>query len=365
MARTGQVLTINAGSSSLKVAVFDGGEQVYGASVSTPDARAALDDMLAKAPLTGDLAGIGHRIVHGGPKNDRPRLVDAALLTELRGLVDLDPDHLPAAIAIVEAMQARFPGLRQVACFDTAFHSTMPRAARLFAIPNGYEGRGVIRYGFHGLSYTFLLGELGRVAGAAAAHGRVILAHLGAGASLAAVRGGRCVDTTMGFTPTGGIPMATRSGDLDPGVILHLLRSEGVSVASLDELLNKRSGLLGLSGTTGDMRTLLAHEATDPRAADAVAVFCHQTRKAVGAMAASIGGCDTLVFSGGIGEHSSVVRARVCEGLEHLGVHLDPTNNAAGAPLISSGGAAVRVIPTDEESVVSRETLAVLEGRPS
>jgi acetate kinase len=356
------VITVNAGSSSLKVALFREGKRVRAASVSTTDARAALDEAVAKLSLDGSLTALGHRVVHGGPHNQHPRLVDGALIAELRAIAELDPDHLPSEIAIVEACAARFAGVPQVACFDTGFHATLPRAARLLPIPREWEARGVVRYGFHGLSYAYLMGELGRVGGDGAARGRVVLAHLGGGSSLAAVKDGRCADTTMGFTPTGGVPMGTRSGDLDPGVLVYMTRKSGLSPAALDEIVNKRSGMLGLSGVTSDMRELLARESTDPNCADAVAVYCHAVKKAIGALAATIGGIETLVFSGGIGEHAAPVRARVCEGLEHLGVRLDPKKNEASAPLVSNGPCAVRVIPTDEESVILRETLAVLQG---
>jgi acetate kinase len=363
MASQTDVITVNAGSSSLKVALFREGKRVRAASVSTSDPRTALDEAVAKLSLDGSLTALGHRIVHGGPHNEHPRLVDDALIGELGAIAELDPDHLPSEIAIVEACGARFPGIPQVACFDTAFHATLPRAARLLPIPREWEARGVVRYGFHGLSYAYLMGELGRVAGHGAARGRVVLAHLGGGSSLAAVQDGRCVDTTMGFTPTGGVPMGTRSGDLDPGVLVHMMRRSGLSPAGLDEVVNKRSGMLGLSGVTSDMRELLARESADTNCADAVAVYCHAVKKAVGALAATIGGIETLVFSGGIGEHAAPVRARICEGLEHLGVCLDPEKNDASAPLVSTGACAVRVIPTDEESVILRETLAVLQRR--
>jgi acetate kinase len=258
----------------------------------------------------------------------------------------------------------RAPALPQVACFDTAFHRTMPRVARLIAVPWRYQEAGVERYGFHGLSCTFLIEELGRVAGQAAARGRVILAHLGAGASLTAVLDGRSVDTTMGYTPTSGILMGTRSGDLDPGVLLHLLRSEGMSVAALGELLDRRSGLLGVSGSSPDMRDLLAREHEDPRAEDAIALFCHQARKAIGALATTLGGLDTLVFSGGIGERAAPVRARIAGSLQHLGIHLDDARNEAGAAVLSTDASpcTVRILPTDEESILVRETLQVLAG---
>ena len=387
------VLTLNAGSSSLKFGVFTAARParrlVSGAvtriglsgaaltiaaeeapraehAVDAPDHARALEAVLARLEPRqglGQVVAAGHRIVHGGPRfYDHARLATPEVLAELRRIRELDVDHLPAAIAIVEALGRRAPALPQVACFDTAFHRTMPRVARLLAIPLRYQASGVERYGFHGLSCAFLVEELGRVAGAEAARGRVVLAHLGSGASLTAVLDGRSVDTTMGFTPTSGILMGTRSGDLDPGVLLHLLRSEGMGVDALDDLLNHRSGLLGVSGSSPDMRDLLAREATDGRAADAVALFCQQAKKAIGALAATLGGIDTLVFSGGIGERSAPVRARIARGLEHLGVHLDAARNEAGAPILSADESrvAVRVLRTDEESIIAREALHVL-----
>jgi acetate kinase len=389
------VLTLNAGSSSLKFAVFTSGEPpvrvLAGAvarvglpgstlTVSTPSTPArpealdapnharALEAILARLDGRSSLARLaaaGHRLVHGGPHYEGAELVTPDVLAELGRLSPLDLDHLPAEIAIVEALRSVAPELPQVACFDTSFHRTMPRVARLFALPHHYEAAGVQRYGFHGLSYQFLIEELAHVATADAARGRVVLAHLGSGASLAAVLDGRCVDTTMGFTPNSGIAMGTRSGDLDPGVLVHLLRSEGMSADTLDDLLNRRSGLLGVSGSSSDMRDLLANEATDPRAADAVALFCHQARKAIGALAATLGGMDTLVFSGGIGERSGPVRARIARGLAHLGVQLDDARNELGAPVLSTDASpcTVRMIRTDEESIIARETLHVLDAR--
>jgi acetate kinase len=291
-------------------------------------------------------------------------LITPEIVGELRRIQDLDPDHLPAEIAVIEAMSRKAPGLPQVASFDTAFHRTIPRVARLLPVPLRYEARGVRKYGFHGLSYEYLTEELERVAGSSAARGRVVFAHLGAGASLAAVRDGRCIDTTMAFTPNSGVPMATRSGEMDPGVLVYLMRSEGIGADALDDLLSHRSGLLGLSETTADMRDLQAREATDPRAADAIAVFCYQVKKTIGALAAALGGLDTLVFAGGIGENSVLVRERVTDGLEHLGFELDRERNRAGASVISSGASrgTVRVLRTDEESVLVRHTLRVIKG---
>jgi len=304
-------------------------------------------------------------VVHGGATFEAPTRIDARVLAELHALAPIDPDHLPAEIAVVEAMRERAPELPQVACFDTAFHARMPRTSKLLPLPRRYEAQGIRRYGFHGLSYTWLLEELARVAGESAARGRVILAHLGSGASLAAVRDGVSVDTTMAFTPNSGVPMGTRTGDLDPGVIVHLLRTERPTADALDVMLSKESGMLGVSGTSADMRDLLSREASDAAAADAVALFVHGVRKAVGAMATSIGGVDTLVFSAGIGEHSAPVRARVCAALAHLGVALDEARNAVNAPIVSTDASActVRVIPTDEEAVIARDTQRALSTR--
>jgi acetate kinase len=357
------ILVLNAGSSSLKYALYVDRERVTSGTVGrigheTTNHRAALEKVLSAVGTARAIGAVGHRIVHGGARFVAPVRIDDDVLAELRRLAPLAPDHLPAEITLIESMRALSTGTAQVACFDTAFHASMPRVSRLLPIPRRYETAGVRRYGFHGLSYEYLVGHLGD-----AARGRVIMAHLGAGASLCAARDGKSVDTTMGFTATGGIPMGMRTGDLDPGVLLYLMRTEGASAAALDDLVNKRSGLLGVSGISADMRDLLAREVNDPAAADAVAVFCHGVRKAVGAMAATLDGVDTLVFAGGIGENAAVVRERVCRGLAHLGVMLDPRRNDANADVVSADGSkcVVRVVRTDEEAVIARETAAVLE----
>jgi acetate kinase len=370
-----RILTLNAGSSTLKLGLFDArrpsrrllGRTLPRAGRRPADYARSLDEALSAIEAHGGLealAAVGHRVVHGGPRYAASQLVTSEVLDELRRLLVLDPEHLPAEIALIEAMGSRAPSLPQVACFDTAFHSTMPRVSRLLPIPRRYEEEGVQRYGFHGLSYTYLMEELGRVAGERAARGRVVLAHLGSGASLAAVHEGACIDTTMGFTPNSGIPMSTRSGDLDPGVILYMLRGGRLDADALDELLNRQSGLLGVSGTSADMRDLLERRAGDPRAADAVALFCHHARKAIGALAATLGGVETLVFSGGIGENAAAVRAEIARGLEHLGILLDGARNDASAATISTDGSGctVRVIRTDEESIIARDTLHVTGG---
>ena len=277
-------------------------------------------------------------------------------MEELQRLSGYDPEHLPAEIELIHEFARRYPHLPQVACFDTAFHRDMPRMARLLPIPRRYEKEGLHRYGFHGLSYAFLMRELANVGRPGEANGRVILAHLGNGASMAAVKDGKAVDTTMSFTPTSGLPMSRRSGDLDPGLVAYLARTEGMSADQFHNMVNRESGLLGISETSSDMRDLLNQEQHDPRAAEAIELFCYQARKWIGAFTAALGGLDTLVFTAGIGEHSPVIRARICDGLECLGVVLDHARNEAGEPVISkdSGRVTVRVVRTDEESEIAR-----------
>lgn len=387
------LLTVNAGSSSLKLAVFDNAgsparrvllkverigtvearmavRDCSGGSgeekrVDAPDQASAVETALGRLaerlPLER-LAGIGHRIVHGGPRFTDAVAIDAGVVSALRSLIPLDPGHLPGELDLVEIMRRRFPAVLQVACFDTAFHRDLPRVARLLGLPRKYEVQGVRRYGFHGLSYTYLIGELQRLAGGTAAPERVVLAHLGSGASLAAVRNGRCVDTTMGFTPAGGIPMGTRSGDVDPGLVSYLARTSGITPEGFDAMANRESGLLGISETSADVRDLLAREKNDARAAEAMDVFCYHVRKTIGAYAAVMGGLDALVFSGGIGENSAPIRERCCEGLGFLGIAIDPVANKAGAPLVSFPAArvSIQVIPTDEETVIARQTSLIL-----
>ena len=355
-----RILTVNGGSSSIKFALFAVGDPPQGlhrGAVDRIDPNAVATDWLDVLALGGHLEGVvavGHRVVHGGPKHFDPQPVTPDLLDDLRAATPFAPAHLPDAIRLIEAVARRLPGVPQVACFDTAFHRDLPSVARLLPIPRAYADAGLRRYGFHGLSYAHLMEEWERLAGPETARGRAILAHLGSGASMAAVRNGKCIDTTMGLTPAGGLVMATRTGDIDPGVLIHLARSEGLTADQLEELVTRRSGLLGVSGTSSDMRDLLATQATDPRAAEAVELFCYRIRKCVGAYAAALGGLDTLVFTGGIGENAPEVRHKVCEGLQFLGIELDPAANAANAPVISIGAVAVRVIPTDEEAMIAR-----------
>jgi acetate kinase len=302
---------------------------------------------------------IGHRVVHG-MQHSQPERVSPQLLTELRAIAALDPQHLPREIELIEAMQRRFPQVPQVACFDTAFHRGMPPEATLLPIPRRYATQGVQRYGFHGLSYTFLMQELLRLGDAAASRGRVILAHLGSGASLAAVRDGHCVDTSMGFTPAAGLVMGTRSGDLDPGLASYLMRTESMDASQFQKMINEESGLMGLSESSADVRDLLEREALDSRAREALAIFCYQAKKWLGAYTAALGGLDTLVFAGGIGENSAVVRRRICGGLQCLGIELDDSLNDQHAARISMGRVMVRVIRTDEESVIATLTAQCL-----
>src|ERR687895_1718848 len=301
-------------------------------------------------------------ICRGGDRHREPQRVTPGMIADLRALVPIDPNHLPQAIAAFEAVGRAYPAVPQVACFDTAFHSRMPRVARLYALPSRLAEEGIIRYGFHGLSYEYVMEELRRL-DPEACDGRVVVAHLGNGASMAAVWGGVGVDTTMGFTPTGGLVMGTRSGDLDPSVPLFLLEERGLTPTEVSDLLNKQAGLLGVSGTSADMRDLLDREPDDRRAAEAIALFCYQAKKFLGALAAALGGLDALVFTGGIGEHSATVRVRVCEGLEFLGIRLDPDRNAAHSPVISSDAAevTVRIVPTDEDLMVARHTRLLVE----
>ena len=387
------ILTINGGSSSIKFALFEASDSLrrilgggieriglpeatltvkgsdkadnFSRSVAAPNhtvAVGALMDWIEERIGGVALTAVGHRVVHGGPKYSEPQRITTEMVKELHQIEPFDPEHLPEEILLIEAFQTRFPGLAQFACFDTAFHHDLPRVARLLPIPRRYEAQGVRRYGFHGLSYAFLMEELARLAGAEAAQGRVILAHLGNGASLAAVRDGKPVDTSMSFTPTAGVPMSTRSGDLDPGLVWYLARTEKMSAKQFNEMVNFQSGLLGISETSSDMRDLLEHETQDVRAAEAVAIFCYQAKKWIGAFAAALGGVDTLVFAGGIGENAPIVRARICDGLEFLGIALEEKRNVANAGVISSetSRVSVRVMHTDEEWMIASTVCRVL-----
>jgi acetate kinase len=382
-----RILTINCGSSTLKFELFEAadgeqsiargvvdriggrgsaelisesGERTVRSIAAAYHGEATLQaiQLLGSSGLLGGLEAVGHRVVHGGARFSGPALLDTGAEDAIAELAELAPLHNGPALAAIRAVrEALGPGIPQVVCFDTAFHSRMPRVARLFALPRHLADEGVLRYGFHGLSYEYVMGEM-RTLDPEAAAGRLLIAHLGNGASMVAVQGGVGVDTTMGFTPTGGLVMGTRSGDLDPGVLLYLLEEKGLSALELGELINRRAGLLGVSETTADMRDLLSREASDPRAAEAVALFCYQAKKFLSALAAALGGLDTLVFTGGIGEHAAPVRWRICEGLEFLGLRLDGSRNAESAAIVSLDDApvTVRVIPTDENLMIARHT---------
>jgi acetate kinase len=363
------ILTINAGSSSIRFALFASGARQLRLMdekierIGSEAASMTADRLVQKLKEQSSIAApdaIGHRVVHG-MLHTQPERVTPGLLEELRRITPYDPEHLPREIALIEALQKRFPIVPQVACFDTAFHRHMPAVATLLPIPRRYAAKGVQRYGFHGLSYTFLLGELTRQGDPAAARGRVILSHLGSGASLAAVLDGRGIDTSMGFTPAAGLVMGTRSGDLDPGLMSYLALTESMTAAQFQTLVNHESGLIGISESSADVRDLLEREGADARAREAIDLFCYQARKWIGAFAAALSGVDTLVFAGGIGENSAPVRRRICDGLQFLGIEIDDTLNQQHAARISTGAVAVRVIRTDEESVIADLTRRVLE----
>jgi acetate kinase len=386
------VLTINAGSSSVRFAIFEASQpprrllQGKIERMGSDDASLTVDhgvgavpmqvkaeigahgaaidfllDWLESQPLFKTLNGVGHRVVHG-MLHTAPERVTPEVLNELKSIIPFDPEHMPREIELIEALQRRHSQLPQVVCFDTAFHRSMPRVATQLPIPRRYATKGVQRYGFHGLSYTFLMSELVRLGDPAAARGRVILAHLGSGASLAAVRDGRCIDTSMGFTPTAGLVMGTRSGDLDPGLMSYLALTDALNTMQFQTMVNHQSGMLGISESSADVRDLLARESTDLRAAEALALFCYQAKKWIGSFAAALGGVDTLVFAGGIGENSAPVRTRICDGLTFLGIEIDENANGRHAERISTdyGPVTVRVMRTDEESVIAALSIPLL-----
>ena len=383
-----RILCLNAGSSSLKFSVYrmsatEEQHVLFGAAETIGEttgkfwmqargdrrtcetARAfsshgeALETMFAGLEEHGqrDFTAAGHRIVHGGPFFSNPVVIDQSVRARLQELIPYAPLHLPIQLSIIDQVAKLCRGLPQVACFDTAFHQSMPEVTKRFALPRGLYDEGVRRYGFHGLSYEYVAGKLGPELGR-----RAIIAHLGNGASMVALLDGRSIDTSMGLTPTGGFMMSTRSGDLDPGVLIHLQR-RGWTAEKLETMLDRQSGLAGVSAVSGDMKTLLEKRAGDSRAALAVEMFCYQVRKWVGAFAAALGGLDTLVFTGGIGERSPEVRAEVCDGLGLLGVMVDPVKNSRHADVISAGGSCtIRVVPTDEDLVIARHTRNRVSG---
>jgi acetate kinase len=388
------ILTINRGSGTLKAGLYQAGHPpslVASMKIDragTPDACIKIADSSGKtlfdSAIMGDatnsdlsaiphwlsengyiahLTGIGHRLVHGGPRYTEPQRITPEVLAELKRIAPLDPDHTPQAIQIIRFFIDRLPHTPEVACFDTAFHACLPKVARMYALPRHLYDDGVRRYGFHGLSCEYILQQL-RAEDAVLAAGRLFIAHLGNGASITAVHQGKSVDTSMGFTPLEGLVMGTRSGDIDPAAVIYLQERDHMSPDDIDKLLNKQSGLLGVSGTSSDMRDLLERESRDDRAAEAVALFCYRAKKYVGAYAAVMGGIDALIFAGGIGENAPRVRDRICSGLEFLGLEIDPKLNDSNAPVISTerSRAKIKVIETDEDQMIAQHVVSVIGG---
>jgi acetate kinase len=389
------ILTINSGSSSIKFGLYRMGRaetvvlsgSVVGIGLGSgrfyvrdgdgkiiienrlqplehPEALKELVEWLQSNPGAYHFDTVGHRLVHGGRKFRRSHLITPDLIETLDELMPFAPDHLPHEINAIKVFKHSYPDIKQVACFDTGFHRDMPRVAQIYALPGALWREGVLRYGFHGLSYEYILGELTKEAGGEASKGRLIIAHLGNGASMVAIKGRKSMDTTMGFSPAGGLVMSTRSGDLDPGVILYLLKEKRLGFSAVNRMVNKEGGLLGASGVSPAIKDLLDAEAKNPHAAQAVELFCYQAKKFLGALAAVLGGLDTLIFTGGIGENAPSIRRRICENMEFLGIHLDPGRNDANAPTISGGGngVTVRVMKTNEELMIARHTYELLRG---
>lgn len=394
-----QILVLNCGSSSIKFATFSAapetarmwvgaierigarhgrfrarnadGAVTFDEDRGVPDHAAALDLLLGRIDETlgpGSLVAAGHRVAHGGPDCDCPVRITESVRKRLTELIPLAPLHQPHNLAGIAALGARRPDLLQVACFDTAFHHGLPRVARMTGLPREYEGRGIRRYGYHGLSYEYVTEYLRSRNEATFSRQRIVIAHLGSGASMTAIRGGRSIETTMGFSPLSGLPMGTRCGDLDPGIVLHLLTEMGMTPEAVQHLLYERSGLLGVSGISNSMEDLLAQERV-PEASEAIELFCYRARAWIGALTAALGGLDQLVFTGGIGENAAAIRARVCAGLQYLGIEIDEGRNQRGNDIISAPGGAVtiEVVPTDEELMIARHTyrlVTALGDRP-
>ena len=383
------ILTINGGSSSIKFALYKGHEELQQICSGTitnigskdvaftikevdnntsgkqkinasnfHEATISFIDWLEKQEWFEHVKAIGHRVVHG-MKHTQPEIISDDLIKELNSISNYDPDHLPAEISIIQILKQKYPDLLQVACFDTAFHTTIPAVAKTFAIPKNYYDDGIQRYGFHGISYTYLMQEL-KKKNEAEANRKIILAHLGSGASIAAVKDGKCIDTSMGFTPAGGIVMSTRSGDLDPGVAWFLIQ-KGMDAKAFNDLINHQSGLLGISGISSDMQQLLQQK-ENKDAVLAINIFCYQIKKFIGAYIAALGGLDTLVFSGGIGEHSPEVRSRICDDLEFFGIELCEIKNMNNEVIISNKASRIKVyiIPTDEERMIAESVYNIM-----
>ena len=389
------ILVINAGSSSIKFSVFETtadravsaeihgqiegignsprlevadakGRGIVDRTVTAEDHESAItaihDWFSEHVGSESRFAGVGHRVVHGGTTYAEPLLLDDRIITELEALIPLAPLHQPHNVAAIRAIRTAAPKVPQVACFDTAFHRAQPPLAQLFALPRELTARGVRRYGFHGLSYEYIASVLPRIV-PECADGKLVVAHLGNGASLCAIDKGRSIATTMGFTPVDGLVMGTRTGALDPGVILYLLQHEGLNAAAIEKLIYERSGLRGVSGLSSDMRTLLASHLPESR--EAVDLFVYRIGRELGSMAAALGGFGALVFTGGIGEHAAEIRAGVCHDAAWLGITLDEAANTAGGPRISTLDSEVSawVVPTDENLMVARHTRRLLDGK--
>ncbi len=382
------ILTINSGSSSLKFALYDMGQHeklilsgaidgigfhrgcfhiednqgsiLISQSFNISDYDIAVVQLLRwlkKQNYLKFLDAVGHRLVHGGSKYFQPSLVSSKLMEELHDLTPISPDHLPQELKVIRTISRYHPNIKQIVCFDTAFHRNMPDLAQLYALPKWLRDEGIMRYGFHGLSYEYIIDYLKKDVGKDTANGRLIIAHLGNGASMVATSRGKSVDTTMGFTPTGGLMMSTRSGDLDPGVILYLLRQKNLSPSEVTDIVNKQAGLLAISRISPDMKQLLEMK-NNADAAEAVNLFCYQAKKFLGSLTTVLGGLDTLIFTGGIGENSPPIRKRICENMELFGIRLDTNRNGDNAQIISEDNstATVRVIKTNEQLMIARHT---------
>ena len=395
MSQATQVLTVNCGSASVKFALYEmglaehrrlygrcdgiglgkgrcllqdeGGRVLFESSFGLPDPETAalrFLDWLNRHSFGSCIGGVGHRVVNGGMRFERPVAITPEIDEELGKMGESGPDNPAPEIRAMRVLRGLLPQLTHVACFDTAFHRGMPPVAQRHPLPRELSGQGIVRFGFHGLSCESILATLAAEVGEGASRGRIVIAHLGSSASMAAFHGGRSLDTTMGFSPNGGLMMGTRSGDLCPGVLLYLLQGKNLSAAEVGNIVNKQSGLLGVSGVSRDMQELLKVSPTNPDAAEAVALFCYTARKHLGSLAAVLGGLDTLVFSGGIGENAPAVRKGICEQMEFLGIRLDMARNRQNASVISSGDSpvTVRVVATNEELMIARATDAVVRS---